>query len=327
MLLRYEYKLTGNKRFLAEVCQNFSDLDINAKPNLGFTSIQAKGILFGDQLWCFTSIDGFENKKVAIGTLKRGKFGAELIITILIQEESCFFFEFLQNFLSSQGITHLVVESINSIASEMHVPTLHGEYQRYSDVKLYILDLTKDSLYNDISPNHHRNINKAKKNGVLLTLTQPDEKSILTHLALINLSMQRRSDRGEPTSLATDDSAIKKISQTGAAYIYQATIGEKIFSSKLVFFVNDYAYYHSGGTTEEGMKIGASHFLMYSIVDSLRKKGIKILNLDLASAAAGGLARYKSDFGSEVWKVDRVSCQFKKLPRLVINAIRRLWTY
>ncbi|MGH8501152.1 MAG: GNAT family N-acetyltransferase [Gammaproteobacteria bacterium] len=294
------------------------------QPNLGFTSLQAKGILRGQEIWIFTRPTADRREVVAFGVLTRGLFNASLDVCVMpcVTEQDAFWGT-LQHFISRMSVTSLLVESIGLPRNKAAIPKLPGECQRYANVKLYVVNLESDSWAQGVSSNHRRNINKARKHGVKI-VTSTGSAAIEAHLALIGASLVRRANRGEPTNLASDAEEVKEILSNDAAQLYQATIDGEVVSSKIVFTVGDYAFYDSGGTSEKGMRVGASHFLMFSLMWTLHGQGIKSLNLDVASKAAGGLARYKAEFGAQLWEVDRVECQLKSLPKRIFNTLRAI---
>jgi hypothetical protein len=215
--------------------------------------------------------------------------------------------------------TDLTVERFGETSGQDALPRLEGEVQRYSNVKLYVWMLASDDWDKGMSSNHRRNIARARKEGVQ-TVSLPRNEALEAHLRLIDSSLRRRADRGEPTSLASDAREVDEILATGQAQLFQAALDGDVVSSKIAFVVDRFGYYDSGGTSERGMKMGASHYLMHSIASSLRQRGVISLNLDVASAAAGGLARYKADFGANEWFVSRVTCKHNGISRVMTNA-------
>jgi hypothetical protein len=276
----------------------------------------------GQTPWSFVLERNGMREVIALGAHARGRLNSCLDISFIRSVEATGeLWTGLTAFARETAVAQLLVEQICAAPDEATVPALPGESERYSNVKLYVWDLASDAWDRAISANHRRNIGRARKNGVEL-VSLPHPVAVRAHLNLIGASLMRRSVRGEPTNLASDAREVSEILGTGHAELFQAAVDGEVVSSKIVYTLGPFAYYDSGGTSERGMSIGASHFLMYSIADALRKRGIVSLDLDVASVAAGGLARYKADFGAEQWVVERVRCTRRGPVALVRNFCR-----
>ena len=60
------------------------------------------------------------------------------------------------------------------------------------------------------------------------------------------------------------------------------------------------AYQYSAGTDPEGMRLGASHFLVFHATQAVRAEGIEQYNLGGTRDLESGLAFYKARFGARV---------------------------
>jgi hypothetical protein len=294
-------------------------------PHVGCTSILGKDLLRGDQRWTFLLRDSAGEREVGFGALRRGSIGTSLDICVLPGfSHGDALWAGLDRFADSLSVTHMLVESIGVPPNKTVIPALKGEQQRYSDVKLYVMRLAQADWSHALSSNHRRNIRKAQKEGVEVGIVAGDE-AMAAHFRLIGASLQRRANRGEPTNLASTPEEINAILASGTALVFQARHGGEVVSSKMVYAIDErYAYYDSGGTSKAGMDVGASHLLMFSIMQAMHARGIATLNLDVASKAAGGLARFKKDFGAEEWEVDRVVCDVGNVRRTLTNGLRTL---
>jgi hypothetical protein len=147
---------------------------------------------------------------------------------------------------------------------------------------------------------HKRSINKARKSGVTITPID-DPAAADSHARLIGASMRRRAERGESVAVVSsrDADMVKAFLAAGAGRLYQATYRGEIASSILVLLAPSGAYYHSAGTTPEGMEIGASTYLVSEIISLLRDKGLSLFNLSGAGSDNPGLQRFKRSFGAE----------------------------
>ncbi|MGH7414246.1 MAG: GNAT family N-acetyltransferase [Candidatus Rokuibacteriota bacterium] len=295
------------------------------QPGLDVSSAQAKAVVFGHPTWVFTLFEDGTRTALGFGSIERGRIGATLGITLTGGvPDSAAFWAGLRRFASDQWVTRLWIESIGAESSRSPIPALPGERGRYSDVTLYALDLRKEEdLHRQMSENHRRNVRKAERSGVAVTCS-PGPEEVRAHLAVIGASIERRSRRGEPTWLKASREDVERIMATQASRLYQARLDGEIVSSKLVFTVDEYAYYDSGGSSQKGMSVGASHFLMREIIIQLKADKMRVLNLDVASKSSGGLARYKAEFGASTWRVDRAYFEQRDLRAMALNGLSGL---
>jgi hypothetical protein len=85
--------------------------------------------------------------------------------------------------------------------------------------------------------------------------------------------------------------------EKGAGELYQAIAGGEALASAMVLRAAEAAYYDSAGTSPEGMKCGAAHFLIYSIARVLREESNLTFNLGTAEPETG-LSLFKIRFGA-----------------------------
>ena len=124
------------------------------------------------------------------------------------------------------------------------------------------------------------------------------------HVNLCEHSRDRRKNRGEPVTSLTKLDSVKNYIDNCGARLYQAVLNNDVVSSNLIFFMGKFAFYDSGGSNSDGMSVGASHFLMSSIIDELRKDGVRSLNLSVGTANRPGLARFKEGFGADRYEYE-----------------------
>jgi hypothetical protein len=257
---------------------------------------------------------------IALCTYGRGKLNGSLYVSLVDHIESADLLSRATEWMAARlRATNLLIESFASAPHESSLPAFAAEVERYTDVKLYVWDLSDDNWDRRMSSNHRRNISRAKKAGTAVAVLPPSA-ALAAHLDLTGSSLNRRAQRGESTALATGELEIRRMLAAGRAEQFQAVLDGQVLSSKIVYTIDRFAYYYSGGTSEAGMRLGASHFLMHAIASSLRTRGILSFNLDVANSGTGGLARYKADFGTEEWYVSRVRSRYRHLSRLAANA-------
>ena len=199
-------------------------------------------------------------------------------------------------FCRKSRIAEVVVDSYGSRAAVLPTWTVPSKLRDRTE---WILSLD-GSEQHPLASNHRRNINKARKHGVALASTT-DAAAADIHARLMAASMHRRSERGEnvPTISEQDTRNELAFLACGAARIYQAVHEGRVVSSMLVLNAPAGAYYHSAGTTPEGMEIGASTFLVSEIIRDLTNQGRLIFNLGGATSESVGLQRFKSGFGAQ----------------------------
>jgi hypothetical protein len=169
----------------------------------------------------------------------------------------------------------------------------------------FILDLEGD-LHAKLTNRHRANVRRAREAGLVVRRTRAVD-AVQAHQALISHSLGRRHARGE--DVPSVDSSLEPVAllQTGAGDLYQALRGDAVLSSALVLRAPEGAYGHSTGTSPEGMKLGASHFLIHSIALELQADGIPALNFGAAEHGSG-LARFKRDFGTRTVRLPSATC-------------------
>jgi lipid II:glycine glycyltransferase (peptidoglycan interpeptide bridge formation enzyme) len=200
----------------------------------------------------------------------------------------------VRNFCQEQGVWELGVQSFCSDATD--IPSLPGELNRRTRYE-YVIDLTSPELFRRMSQNHRRNINRARKAGLVVHRTR-EAKAAQAHLALMQASMQRRKNRGEDVPLPDDTRFFEALLRAEAAELFQATAQEQVFSSIMIIKSCSSAYYQSAGTLPAGMTMGASAFLIAEVARILQQEELCLFNLGGAGVDEQGLRRFKQGFGS-----------------------------
>jgi len=192
-----------------------------------------------------------------------------------------------------EGITRLRVQTFGSTGAA--IPALGRERLR-TPRREYVLALGPACPPLTLSSNHRRNMRRAERAGITVHETT-DPVAADTHAELMDASMVRRQDRGEDVSAGTSPVAFRQFLSTEAATLFQARApDDTVLSSVLVLLSARGAYYHSAGTSPEGMKAGASQLLIATAIERLRDRGITRFNLGGADDPESGLARFKLGF-------------------------------
>lgn len=140
--------------------------------------------------------------------------------------------------------------------------------------------------------------------------------------------MERRMDRGEEVVADAQTRTPAALVKHGAAEFFRATQDNQVLSSILVLRASRGAYYHSAGTSQEGMSIGASHFLIRRVAEILRDDGMEKFNLGGADSSNPGLERFKTGFGCQAVQLEAaqfyVGSPLQKCLSDILSLVRRL---
>jgi hypothetical protein len=222
------------------------------------------------------------------------------------------------------GVWRLQIDTCAS--PEAIIPQLPGELERRVRWE-YVLDLGYDNVLDGVSSQHRRNIGRACKAGLSIRRTR-EASACRKHLELMDASTERRVNRGEKVDLPQDSARPLALLASRAGEIFQAVIGERVLSSILVLRSSKGAYYQSAGTLPEGMKLGASPFLVSQVADILKQEGVQVFNLGGSSADSPGLRRFKAGFGAREVALQAASfCPKSALERKLHGALRSCWSW
>jgi hypothetical protein len=228
----------------------------------------------------------------------------------------------LRDLVRDERVTALQLDSFAS-EPKVEIPSFGGACATRDRLE-FILDLTEDpgSL---LRSNHKRNARKAAKAGMEIRRTRSTEH-VSDHQALRSWSMDRRRSRGERIREVNASSSIRALVGAGAGTLFQARLRDETLSSVLVLHSPRSGYYHSAGTSREGMSIGASHWLLLQIAMALRDEGAATFNLGGAPEDSG-LARFKTGFGASPRSLAAASCDvgpaWRRVVTALVSAVRR----
>ncbi len=247
--------------------------------------------------------------------LSEGRLKRRLEIQSLANTTGETFWTGLLAFCEQERISEL---SINTFATAVAtpVPELGRRVKHKSRVE-YTLALSDTDLDAGIASKHRYSIRRAKKAGLVLR-RENNEAAFLAHAQMTTASMNRKKERGEDAAIAMEIDRIKRLVETGPGEIYQAVHDGNVVSSAIVATAEKGGYYYSAGSSPEGLREGASHFLVYEVARALQDDGKELFNLGGTEADHEGLVRFKKRFGAA--EVALESCQFA-LPGGVGNKI------
>jgi hypothetical protein len=222
-------------------------------------------------------------------------------------------------------VWRLQIETYASPAAA-DIPQLPGELERRIRFE-YVWDLGYENVLDGVSGQHRRNIGRALKAGLSIRRTR-EASACTEHLELMNASTERRVSRGEKADLHEDSARPLALLASGSGEIFQAVSGDRVLSSILVLRSRKGAYYQSAGTLPEGMKLGASPFLVSQVGDILKQEGVQVFNLGGSSPDSPGLRRFKAGFGAREVALQAASfCPKSVVERKGNAALRAGWTW
>jgi hypothetical protein len=272
----------------------------------------------GMEAWLFRVCDDKNLMTGCPAYVRAGRLGRLLEIQTLPRGVDALFWSGVERFCREQRITDLVIDTFG--AEPTSIPAIATETARKRRSE-YVVDLRAAELHRGLSSGHRRNLARGEKAGLRLRIAT-DAEACANHASLMAASMTRRHARGESVS-GVAATTVSDYVVSGAGALYQALQGDAVLSSILVLHAERGAYYHSAGTSPEGMGVGASHFLVYNVARTLAEKGFEAFNLGGADEA--GLSRFKSGFGSTKIDLEAVRCLFGSALRTKLVGMLRDW--
>ena len=261
--------------------------------------------------------DGGEPRSCCLAGTRRGRLHTIVEIFSLPEAgDRPEFAEGLGRFCRSAGADLLAVDSLGSPFRGL--PPLGGRVSHRTRCE-HVWRLSGKDLASDLSANHRRNVARARKAGVAVAVADGDG-GLDHHMRLTDASLARREQRGEQVEAGGQSSTWKALLDARAGSLYQAHLGGEVLSSILVLKARDGAYYHSAGTSPEGMRLGASQLLVLEVATRLAAEGLSVFNLGGAEPASEGLHRFKTGFGTSAQELEAATYQ-------VAGVVRRsvLW--
>ena len=190
-----------------------------------------------------------------------------------------------------------------------------------------MIDLENAEVADGLNSQHRRNVSRAMKAGISLRRTR-DEAACSEHLKMMDASMERRVNRGEEIEKDKSDAHTRALLSSGAGELFQAVHENKTVSSALILRAALGAYYHTSGTSPDGMKLGASPFLLTRTAEVLKQEGCRVFNLGGATSENPGLQRFKSGFGARQVALEAASfCPRSEVERKVHSTLRMGWEW
>lgn len=138
--------------------------------------------------------------------------------------------------------------------------------------------------------------------------------------------MTRRTGRSPADGGLGELNSYRTLLETGAGELFQARRqdDDACLASMLVLRAPRGGYDQSSGSTEEGKRLGASHFLVHAVATALEKEGATVLNLGGARASEEGLQGFKRRFGAREVELTSARCDIGgPLRRIAAKVVTR----
>lgn len=157
----------------------------------------------------------------------------------------------------------------------------------------FLLDIAQYSL-SKISSNHKRNIKKSTKAGAKI-IFPADIDAMRSHIALVNANLGIKGVGG----ITNSSEYFRYLIEKNAGLLMQVTESGQPLASTFFITNQNYAYYHSSGTSDRGKQIGAAYFLVDCMITEMQKRQMRYLNLGGCTSKQTGLQRFKMGFRPE----------------------------
>jgi ribosomal protein S18 acetylase RimI-like enzyme len=193
--------------------------------------------------------------------------------------------------LRPMGIKNLSLNTLNAVNNPDALATA---IKLNCDIRFeFLLDITQYSMAK-ISSNHKRNIKKSVKAGAK-TAIPTDIEAMRSHIEMVNRNLGIKGLGG----ISNSPEYFRHLIEKNAGLLMQVWVEEELLASTFFIKNQDYAYYHSSGTSDHGKHIGAAHFLVDRMIDEMRERQMRYLNFGGCTSEQTGLYRFKMGFRPE----------------------------
>jgi hypothetical protein len=283
---------------------------------LELSPMRAKSIVREFVPWIFTLSEPDRVVGVAAGFLRSARVGRSLVVVLATEvPDGDALWNGLRDFARARRVAALCAESIG--VGHPPVPRLPGERQRLV-AETFLIELACHDPQGSLATNHMRNVKRALRAGADV-VELPADEAVRSHLAVLNASLGRTAARGGEVTGGPGAKTLHAYLETGRARFVQVGIDGRVHSSDLVVRLGDAAYYMSGGTSPEGMKLGTAHLAMLRVIEHLKQAGARTLSFGYPNPP--GLARFKAGFGARAIPVERVEADWGSP---LVSALRRV---
>lgn len=196
----------------------------------------------------------------------------------------------------------LITDPLNPIYMDLST----GPDIQIDSFKLHYICNLKNYEFRKLPENHRRNINKSKKENLLVipSIIEDVEKEAKSIFDIYQNLVTRHSIKG-----VTDYSVqqIEKLISVPGTFLFKVydSVGHLINAS--IFYISGEIgniYYHLSCQTEEGYKLNSNFLMMHTAIALFKQLGFN--KLELGAGADGksseGLCRFKEGFSTETIK-------------------------
>lgn len=282
----------------------------------------------------FTVQDGNATAEHCLAFLFHGRFSNSLVVYSLTRISlSKAFWNGIRRFIKKQRIYHVY---FGSYASPDGIRIEEFDKKLEKNIRTeYIADLREDDLWKQVSKHHKRQIKKARRAGVVIENSAGNEsidnkgthdctlnaELCKMHKMLIDCSMARRKLSNKSYVSEVDNALCIPFLENRAGTIYRAILDGEVIASSMILISNEAGYYHSSGNSAAATKTGASHLLIYTVMEDLKRHGRKLFNLGGGNNELEGLDRFKNGFGARPLSLE--SGEISKMP-VAVRLISKL---
>ncbi|MEP7064901.1 MAG: GNAT family N-acetyltransferase [Gemmatimonadota bacterium] len=146
------------------------------------------------------------------------------------------------------------------------------------------MSLIGTDLRASLSPGQRERIDGGRAVGLVMRRGR-SESEITAHVALHVNALDRIALREENVARTFERATRAALLTTRTGELFQAMLGDEVVSSLLVLRYSNDAYCESSGDSDEGAKIGASHFLRYETALALQAENVAVLHFGAAAPA------------------------------------------
>ncbi|MDA9641570.1 GNAT family N-acetyltransferase [Alphaproteobacteria bacterium] len=155
------------------------------------------------------------------------------------------------------------------------------------------LNLGCDKLWRNMESRARGAIRKAEKNGLVCTIEDFGEYWTWYH-ELVTQTFSRQK-KAMPHPAASYEALAENLSANGKLFFFTARLNESVLSAGIFLIDDDRMVFHSGSSTEDAGKFGASSLVQWGAIE----KGIQLgLNeYDFGGVGIKAIDKFKKSFG------------------------------
>ena len=239
----------------------------------------------------------------------------------------------LEDYARSGGNTELDIGSSATGAGAVELETLGFDLTKRMEFELN-LDLSEDELLKAMEYKRRKNINKARRLGVLIE-DLPGEQGIAELRRLQGHSGQRIVARGGRDITYKQHSGtdpVRILLESGLGRIVVARVNDEIVSAGLFTHFNHLVYHTLSGHSADALKSQAPTFLIWDMILRYKKEGARRFNFGGCKISAvnqgdpeHGVYVYKKAFGAECIECTSGHKILKKTTYAVLRRLKSWW--